>query len=335
MKTIIALNLRPMRRTFCTILIGIAALWDMLGSARAQIYVSQEVSSSTGTVGEYDATTGAVINANLITGVIHPAGLVLSGNTLFVASAVANGGSVGTYDATTGAVINTNFISTGVNQVNQPFALALSGNTLFVSDAGERITTYNATTGSPFTTVFNPLISGLANPYNLALSGNNLYVSQNLGGSSLIGEYNATTGATINANFITTTPVGAFGLALSGNHLFVSSGQDLGTGVAEYDATTGAVINASFISGIQDPLGLAVVGNTLYVSQDNGTSGSSVISTYNATTGALIKANFITGLNGAGFIAVASVPEPPPWSMVAVGGVALVGMMHRRKHRIA
>jgi hypothetical protein len=93
----------------------------------------------------------------------------------------------------------------------------------------------------------------------------------------------------------------------------VASDQDLGTGVAEYDATTGAVINASFISGIQSPVGLAVVGNTLYVAQDEGaTLGTSFVSTYNATTGALIKANFITGLNGAGFIAVAPVPEPSP-----------------------
>ena len=29
------------------------------------------------------------------------------------------------------------------------------------------------------------------------------------------------------------------------------------------------------------------------------------------------------------------VPEPSPWSMIAVGGVALVGIMLRKKHRIA
>jgi hypothetical protein len=313
MKTVIRSNPRPLRRAFFyTLLIGIAALWAMPRSARAQIYVSQEYPiAGTGTVSEYDATTGAVIKANFITGVIHPAGLVLSGNTLFVASAVANGGSVGTYDATTGAVLNASFITTGVNQVNQPFALALSGNTLFVSDAGERISTYNATTGSPFTTVFSPLISGLSNPYNLALSGNTLYVSQNYSGSSWVGAY-ATTGAVLNANFITTTPVGAFGLALSGNHLFVASGQDLGTGVAEYDATTGAVINANFITGIQYPMALAVVGNTLYMAQDEGpTLGTSFVSTYDATTGALINANFITGLNGAGFILAVAAPQAP------------------------
>jgi hypothetical protein len=91
-----------------TVALVIVALWAMPGSARAQLYVSQ---LSSGTVGEYDAATGAVINASLVTGVSEPEGLVLSGNTLFVSSGEANGGSVGTYNATTGAPINPNFIT--------------------------------------------------------------------------------------------------------------------------------------------------------------------------------------------------------------------------------
>ena len=62
---------------------------------------------------------------------------------------------------------------------------------------------------------------------------------------------------------------------------------------------TGALINPSFISGIQYPVGLAVLGNTLYVAQDGGDNdGTSVISTYDVNSGALLNANFITGLNG-------------------------------------
>ena len=49
-----------------------------------------------------------------------------------------------------------------------------------------------------------------------------------------IGEYDATTGVTINANFINLEAV-PVSLAVSGNSLFVVSG---GT-VAKYDATTG------------------------------------------------------------------------------------------------
>jgi PKD domain len=284
----------------------------MPGNARAQVlYVSQEYPlTGTGTVSEYDANTGAVIKANLITTITHPAGLAILGNTLYVASAIAGGGSVGTYNATTGAPINASFITTGVDQVNQPFALALSGNTLFVSDAGERITTYDATSGGPITTVFSPLISGLLNPYNLAISGTTLYVSQNLSASSLVGTY-STAGAVLSADFITTAPVGAFGLAISGPYLFVSSGQDLGTGVAEYDLDSGKLLKPTFITGIQYPVGLAVLGNTLYVAQDGGTTGTSVISTYDVSSGTLLKANFITGLNGAGFILAVPAPQVP------------------------
>jgi hypothetical protein len=39
---------------------------------------------NTGTVGEYNATTGATINANFITGLSTPLGIAVSGNNLFV-----------------------------------------------------------------------------------------------------------------------------------------------------------------------------------------------------------------------------------------------------------
>ena len=68
MKTIITSNWRPLRRAVCTLLLGIAALWAMPRSARAQLYVSQVGQRVTRYLGEYNATTGAVINANLIRG---------------------------------------------------------------------------------------------------------------------------------------------------------------------------------------------------------------------------------------------------------------------------
>jgi hypothetical protein len=66
MKTIITSNWRPLRRALCTLLLCIAALWAMPRSARAQIYATQ-VPTDTGTVSEYDATTGAAINAQFAT----------------------------------------------------------------------------------------------------------------------------------------------------------------------------------------------------------------------------------------------------------------------------
>ena len=43
----------------------------------------------------------------------------------------------------------------------------------------------------------------------------------------------------------------------------------------------------------------------------------------------------IMGLNRPTGLLVASVPEPSTWSMIAVGGVALLGIMLRKKHRTA
>jgi DNA-binding beta-propeller fold protein YncE len=116
MKTSIPSNWRPLSRALYTFLIAIAALWGMPRNACAQLYVSQ---AEIGVVSEYDATTGAVINANFITGVGSPFGLALLGNTLFVAN--ADTGTVGKYDAITGATINANFI-TGWND---PLAIAV------------------------------------------------------------------------------------------------------------------------------------------------------------------------------------------------------------------
>ena len=100
-------------------------------------------------------------------------------------------------------------------------------------------------------------------------------------------EYNATTGAAINANFITglNTPQG---LAVNDNSLFVA--EFFGARVGKYDATTGVAINANFITGLGGPGGLALLGNTLFVADFvNGTVGE-----YDATTGSAI--NFVAGL---------------------------------------
>jgi hypothetical protein len=105
-----------------------------------------------------------------------------------------------------------------------------------------------------------------------------------------VGEYNASTGAAINANFITGLNQ-TYAIALSGNNLFVTNNG--GSTVGEYSATTGAAINSNFITGLSYPSGLVLSGNNLFVAN----VGSDTIGEYNVTTGAAINANFITGLN--------------------------------------
>ena len=109
---------------------------------------------------------------------------------------------------------------------------------------------------------------------------NHLFVT----GSGTVGEYNATTGATINANFITGLD---FAPARSGTRrqqspLCLRDRQLDGNIVGKYDATTGATINASFIQepnpqSLYNPRGLAVDNkNHLFVSNDKREYGRRV-----------------------------------------------------------
>jgi hypothetical protein len=259
MKTNITSNWRPLLRALCTLLIGIAALWSIPGTARAQLYVGLRFAEFAGGVGEYDATTGEAINANLIRGLNGSAsGLALRGNILFVAVVNSSGGFVGKYDATTGAAISPSFI-TGLDS---PRGLAVQGNILFVANFTtiERVGKYDAKTGEAINANF---ITGLrANAEGLALQGNTLFVASDSGSKApvIVGKYNAITGDAINANFITPPVPPIFGgLALLGDRVFV--GSIVGSEVSEYDAITGEVINANFITGLvfpQAPQALAV-----------------------------------------------------------------------------
>jgi PEP-CTERM motif len=80
----------------------------------------------TGIVGEY-TTSGATVNASLISGLNLPTGMAISGNDLFI----ANGGNVGEYGLD-GSTINASLISGlnstyGIIVVPEPSPIALAG----------------------------------------------------------------------------------------------------------------------------------------------------------------------------------------------------------------
>ena len=114
----------------------------------------------TGSVGKYDATSGAPIKPDFIKRLNFPSGLLLVGNTLFVTS--QTDGTVSEYSAITGEVIRHRFI-TGLSD---PVELALKDNTLFVVNNSGTVGTYNATTGKPIHPTF---ITGLNFPVGIAV----------------------------------------------------------------------------------------------------------------------------------------------------------------------
>ncbi|HTU24897.1 MAG TPA: PEP-CTERM sorting domain-containing protein [Pirellulales bacterium] len=144
--------------------------------------------------------------------------LAISGNTLYVGEATTFSGAghdvIATYNATTGALINPDLV-TGLSW---PEGMTIVGNNLYVvnnadyTDNGEpsgSVGLYNALTGQPINA---SLVTGLYQPTGIAVNGNDLYVVSDPNAplsqfpsntSGVIGEYNATTGATINASLVT------------------------------------------------------------------------------------------------------------------------------------
>jgi hypothetical protein len=162
--------------------------------------------SSTNTVAEYNAATGAATNLSFIS-LRVPQALALSGNTLYVlyisgtsvAGTVHSASYVSEYNATTGAAIN----PTLVTNLVQPKCLAVSGNTLYVGSAFSRtVGAYNATTGAAINPSF---INSLNPPQGLAVLGTHLYVLYLSGtyAGSYVGDFDAATGAAINPTLIT------------------------------------------------------------------------------------------------------------------------------------
>lgn len=282
----------------CAALAAALALICSIPCRAQNLYIASQFSS---TVAEYDAITGAKISGSLLPGLFKPQNLALSGNSLYVTNIVnSNYWTVGEYDATTGAAINAGMAA----GLNPPEGLAVALGNLYVSSSN-RIGEYNATTGA----AINPLFIGLRFPKDLAVSGNSLYVlyvtgTGTVGGlnvPSYVSEYDATTGALINATLVTGL-VAPKGIAVSGGILYV--GNTFSKTVGEYNAATGAPIHASLIRSLNPPQSLAISGDGLYVLFMSGTYDGSYVSRYNATTGALISGSLVAGLAQPAAIAV-------------------------------
>jgi WD40 repeat protein len=285
MKTSVTLNERALLRVLFAVLITCTPFLAMPGRAQAQLYVS---SRTNGTVSEYNATTGAVINANFITGLTAPEGLLLLGDVLFVANfGSGSGGWVGKYDATTGAAISQSFL-TGTDLV--PSGLASSGGDIWVVNLPiGQVFKYNAKGED----VKNYVEAGDGSIGDLAFFGKNIYFLSDTE-LSQVDEIETKTGVQLNTFNVT----GPLGIAILGNTLFVGSYAD-GT-IAKYSAKTLKLIKKSFIKGLQEPFQIALLGDTLFVA--NGASGT--VGEYDAKTGATINASFVSGLSGPWGVAV-------------------------------
>jgi hypothetical protein len=306
------------------------------GARAGELLVVDELA---GTVGQYDATTGATINASFISGLTNgPRDMKLSGGDLYITS---NSGPVGQYNASTGGTINSSFVS----GIGYSTAIAFSGSNY---DVVGILPSRYVNGYTPSGLAFSDAPSAAFGAWGAAVLGNTLYISLlpgDMAGQGTIAEYNATTGALINANFITglSEPEG---ITISGNNLYVvnNAGDDGPHGllanvgsIGEYNATTGAAINASLVPNLYQPVATVVVGNDIYVTSNPDVVGqpgypnnTGVVGEYDATSGATINASLITGFQDPQGI-VYMTPEPATWIMLAIGASALLACGLRKR----
>ncbi len=181
-------------------------------------------------IGLYNATTGAAISENFITGLTSPNDILLSEDKLYVVDGLAN--RVGVYNAATGAAIN----ATLITGLNDPFAIAISGANLYVSNSGSGTVGKYTTSGAP---VAVPFLNALPVPTGIDVRGNDLYVALN--SSGVIRRFNAVTGAVIEATYVGGLNA-PFDILLNGNDLYVT--EFFSDRVGKY----GSVADADFIS---------------------------------------------------------------------------------------
>jgi PEP-CTERM motif-containing protein len=96
---------------------------------------------------------------------------------------------------------------------------------------------------------------------------------------------------------------------------------NIGNGTVGEYTTSGATVNASLISGLNEPIGIAVDGSDLFITN----AGSGTIGEY-TTSGATVNTSLISGLDGPeGIVVVPSVSTVPEPSSLTLLALALVG----------
>ncbi len=276
MKTIITSDGRPLHRALCTLLVGIAALWAMPRSARAQTSFIIAHNGST------DPTTEGFTPA---------AGVGVS-----TAGPIADDMGLAAWSIA-GSATNSQFgYFSGALSPAQQADIASQG---FVLTLDARVLQGLA----PAYDDVNPVTIGDA-----ALDTGSTRWEIDLGLNSN-GDTVVVLPTSDDAN-APGNPVEAHGLSF----ILAGSGSSYNTYQLVFNPVTqSANLFVDGIERLQD-----YTGNLLNV-ENHG----------------LIWSAFSGEQGNFAFVQVASVPEPSACSMIAVGGVALLAMMHRKKHHIA
>lgn len=214
----------------------------------------------------------------LTTGLADPAGLAISGNTLYIAEAFG-ADKISKIDISSPSPTKTDVV-TGLSG---PDGLAISGNTLYIAELdADKISKIDI---SSITPIVETVITGVLEPTGIVIDGDYLYIA----------EYNAQKISKLNLTTLVKTDYltgisGPTGLVISNNILYFS---DFDTNVISKVDLTAAVPAATQIgSGFDEPAFLNLVGSELYIAD----FGSGKLSKMNTTN--LAVSDVATNLGG-------------------------------------
>ncbi len=284
------------------------------------------VANYSGSIGEY-TTSGAIVNASLVTGLSETPGIAVSGGNLFVTSAGDN--TIGEY-TTSGATVNASLV-TGMTfpsaiavSGGELFVSSLNAGTIAAFPAtGNTAVATDSDTLTPqsnleITKTDNLGGSSINGTVGTAAAGQSItytVVVTNTGPSDAVGALvtDALPGSLTGATFTATSTGGATGFSQSGSGSINDTDVDLpagssitytvkatvsssATGTISNSATvtaqTATPVNASLLTGLNQPIGVAVSDDDIFVLNFSaGTVGEYT------TSGATVNASLVTGLN--------------------------------------
>jgi hypothetical protein len=262
MKSIItSVKSPPLRRVLCSFLFGAAAFFVVPTNGQAPGDIIWVVTAGN-SIAAYNANGTALKSFNLIIEQSYPAagGILVSGHNLYVPS------------------------DRWACCPNKAYFYAL-----LHDEAYYVFTTYNAATGSVISSSwFGAGRAPAFVPTGMSQSGP-IYVA-NSGGSIAQGE-------SFSPSITSTVMKAPYALAVNGNVLYVTNNSQDPNGyfyISTYATGNGALLVPYFIDYLPTGglYGLALLGNTLYVSVFNGSAPG--VYTYNATTGAQIQQPFVS-----------------------------------------
>lgn len=187
----------------------------------------------------------------LTTGLNDPAGLAISGNTLYIAEAFG-ANKISKIDISSASPTKTDVV-TGLSD---PDGLAISGNTLYIAEyEGDKISKIDISSATPSV---ETVITGVLEPTGIVIDGDYLYIAEYKGNK--ISKLNLTT--LVKTDFLTNI-IGPNGLVINNNTLYFS---DFDTNVvSKVDLTATVPVVTQMSTGFNEPAFLNLVGSELYI----------------------------------------------------------------------